>query len=225
MTTCVPEIDAAPSTQADDRERMLIERLRLIAAGNDAAMGAFYDATHTMVYALARRVLGDATDAEEVTLDVYMQVWRSAARYNPRRGTVAGWLLMMARSRAIDRRRASGKPHTMWQLFENDVLVVDLVAPGVDPEEEALAGAERTRIRSAMQALTFEQRLAIHLSFFRGLTHRELADHLGEPLGTIKTRIRSALRRLRTALDDGVPRDRGAASALASGNYPMLTSR
>ena len=206
MTTCsmVGDVPEAPAfVERTSHDLTLAECLVRIGNGDESAMARFYDETRTKVHSLVCRVLGVATDADEVTLDVYFQVWRTASRYDARRGSVAAWLSMMARSRAIDRLRSAGSPALPPPLSDEDAAFANLAASDPDPEQANLANAERARIRSALRALSPEQRQAIRLAFFRGLTHRELAAHLGEPLGTVKTRIRCALQRLRAALHDG----------------------
>ena len=173
--------------------------LRRISDGDQSAIAALYDESKSMVYGLACRVLRVPSDAEEVTLDVYLQVWRTALSYDPRRGSVVAWLLTIARSRAIDRLRATAGTTSLSDPL-NDRR--EPVAPDLDPEMASLARSERVRIRSALMALSPDQRRAIELAFFRGLTHRELAVHFGVPLGTIKTRIRTGMSKLRDLLDD-----------------------
>jgi RNA polymerase sigma-70 factor, ECF subfamily len=171
--------------------------VRRISQGDQSAIAQLYDETKRMVFSVAFNILRDRRDAEEATLDVYLQVWRTSIAYDARRGTVAAWLLMMARSRAMDRLRARGHvaAASMTEIHDG------LVSVDPNPEQANLAGADRARVRSALRTLSPEQRRAIDLAFFRGLTHRELAEHLGEPLGTVKTRIRAALHKLREALD------------------------
>jgi len=147
---------------------------------------------------LAVRVLRDPADAEEVVLDVYQQVWRSASAFEPSRGTVLGWLIMVTRSRAIDRLRSAGARRARETSIEEKVdLPSDLPAP----ESQSIFAQERRLIRRALEELERDQREAIELAFFRGLTHVEVAEALGAPLGTIKTRIRSGMRKLREALE------------------------
>jgi len=170
--------------------------LRRIAQGDQSAMSTFYDETRTIVFSFACKVLRDWSDAEETTLDVYLQVWRTADTYDAQRGTVPAWLLMMTRSRALDRLRGRGAAATAAPMDVNE----GLVGTEPDPEEVNLAAADRARVRLALRTLSTEQRHAIHLAFFCGFSHRELADHLGEPLGTVKSRIRAAMHKLREAL-------------------------
>lgn len=168
-----------------------------IAGGEQQALAQFYDQTSRLVYSIALRVVGNPADAEEVTLDVYSQVWRSAADYSSQRGTPTAWLIMMARSRALDRVRS----REVRQGRETGLdAVAEARSSGESAEESALMGQMKQRVRSALSLLSAEQRQAIEMAFFGGLSHSELAEKLGEPLGTVKTRIRSGMLRLRQAL-------------------------
>jgi len=168
-----------------------------IAHGRGEAMAKFYDETCHIVYSLARRVLSNPSDAEEVTLDVYTQVWRTAASYRRERGSVFSWLMNLARSRAIDRLRAS-RLRNAAPLVEAQSVPDDQY----DPQDLAELSQRRRIIRQALGQLPREQRTAIELAFYSGLTHSELAEKPGEPLGTVKTRIRSGMLKLRIALGD-----------------------
>jgi RNA polymerase sigma-70 factor (ECF subfamily) len=168
-----------------------------IARGDAAALAALYDGTSALVNGLALRILHDPGAAEEVTLDVYLQVWRQAQRYDAARGAPLAWLLTLARSRAIDRRRAG-----VGRRCESEPLATAMAfaAPGPCPEEDS-AAAERGRlIRRALAGLAVDQRKTIELAYFAGLSHAEIARTLGEPLGTVKTRIRLGMMRLRESL-------------------------
>jgi RNA polymerase sigma-70 factor, ECF subfamily len=173
-----------------------------IAAGDQAALHALYARAHRIVFTLAMRITANRELAEEVTLDVFHDVWRRAARYDAANGTVLGWIMNQARSRAIDRLR-----------FESRKKRSD--AGGAEPPAEAAADPhdvlelreQGAALRAALAALTPGEREAIETTFFGGLTHAEAAARLKQPLGTIKTRIRSALHKLRQALgpDAGEP--------------------
>jgi RNA polymerase sigma-70 factor (ECF subfamily) len=156
-----------------------------------------YDASSRLVYGLALRILGDAGAAEEVTLDVYLQVWRQADRFDATRGRVSTWLMTMARSRAIDKLRA--KPR---ELSESETLEAVAEAPSEIPGPEQSAGLaqQQAQVRKALDTLSEEQRHVIELAFFSGLSQSEIALKLNEPLGTIKTRIRSGMLKLRDLL-------------------------
>ena len=167
------------------------------ARGDQAAFAALYDASRHLVYAIALRILREPADAEEVTLDVYMQVWRTAKDYNDGRGSVGAWIAMLARSRSIDhlRSRASRtrreEPLPEFEQFRS-------ADPG--PERETEASQHRRRVESALQTLPPEQREVIELAFFSGLTHSELAHRLSQPLGTVKTRVRQGMIKIRELL-------------------------
>jgi RNA polymerase sigma-70 factor (ECF subfamily) len=161
--------------------------LQRMAGGNAAALGELYDRFAGLVHGLALRILREPADAEDVVQEVFLQAWRQASRYDRARGTPEGWLCIMARTRALDRvrRRQSRRE---------------------DPEDAAPQGTGTPRreddlaVRKALGGLSADQRAALELAYFEGLTHTEIADRLGEPLGTIKTRIRTGLLRLREAL-------------------------
>lgn len=168
-----------------------------IAQGDQAALASLYDATSQLVYGLVLRILGDAGTSEDVTLEVYLQVWRQAERFDPARGRVLSWLMTMARSRAIDRLRV-----TSQQLARSEPLDVlnEAKSSSPDPEESAQLAQRRARVREALRTLGPEQRRAIELAFFGGLSQNEIALKLNEPLGTVKTRIRSGMLKLREVL-------------------------
>ena len=172
--------------------------LHRIAAGDAGALASLYDQTRALVFGLALRVLGDPCDAEEVASDVYAHVWRNAKSFDPSRGAVSTWLLMLTRSRAIDRlRSATGR----CRGEESEELLVDLPAQGPNPEQVSVLKEKGQRVRAAMEHLNAAQREALELAFFEGLTHSELAERLRQPLGTIKTRIRLAMMKLRGELE------------------------
>ena len=161
-------------------------------------MAEFYDASSRYVFGLALRILGDRESAEEVTLDVYVQVWKQASRYSPERGSVSSWLLNMARSRAIDRLRSKGRRQRQQEG------PLDAAGEAADraptPEESSLASERRRAVQSALAALQEPQREAIELVYFSGFSHSQIAERLGEPLGTVKTRIRLGMLHLRDSL-------------------------
>lgn len=170
-----------------------------IAAGNPEALSQLYRETVSLLLGLAVRILGDQHDAEEVVLEVYEQVWRNAKTYDPERSRVLWWLTMMTRSRALDRLRAS-KRRVSVEIALPETF--DAPAADPDPQQQVAYSEERRRIRTAMRELSSEQRQALELAFFSGMSHAEISERLGTPLGTIKSRIRSALRTLRYALEE-----------------------
>ncbi len=170
-----------------------------IAQGDQGSMARLYDDTSQLVYSLAVRMLGNTADAEEVALDVYNQVWRSAERYSRDRGTVFAWIMNMTRSRAIDHIRSRALRNKTSEPIENADLLRDLADT---PDRLSEVNQQRIKIRHAMGQLPPDQRVCIEMAFFSGLSHSELAEKLGEPLGTVKTRIRSGMLKLRSALGD-----------------------
>jgi RNA polymerase sigma-70 factor (ECF subfamily) len=182
------------ATHLEQRWRGHLERIK----GRDpAALQHLYDETSRVLYSLAYRVLNDREDAEEVILDVYQQVWNSADRFDATRGTVLSWLAVVTRNRAIDRVRQSNVRRTRELSSEEPVDALD-TRPA--PEAQSILEQQRRLVRQAMGTLAKEQREAIELAFYSGMSHSEVADALGEPLGTVKTRIRVGMQRLRKAL-------------------------
>ena len=167
------------------------------AQGDQAALAMLYDRTSPQVYGLVFKILDNHEAAEEVTLDVYKQVWRQAHTYDETRGTSGGWLMTLARTRAIDRFRASAGERGRLESLD---AVEFFVSEGETPEED-LAGQQRRRyVQQALALLAPEQRQAIALAYFYGLSQSEIAEKLKLPLGTVKTRIRLGMIKLREAL-------------------------
>ena len=183
------------------------DQITRIAAGDETALAELYDASSRLVYSLALRILSNPSDAEEVTLDVFTQVWRNAGTFESARGTVMAWLVTMARSRAIDRLR-SQKNHPLNAGGEKEMA--DLASLGASPESQTIGEENVQQVRHALDQLPGDQRDAILLSFFNGLSHPEVAEKLGIPLGTVKTRIRLGLSKLREALSSFQLQARGA---------------
>lgn len=180
----------------DDQLGALLVR---IVERESAAFESFYDATLGRVNALVQRIVRDAGLAEEVVEDVFFQVWREAPRFQPTRGRAGAWLLSMARSRAIDALRRRER-HGAEMQVEDDVLAAQ-PDPGRSDPHDLLALARRDRrLQDALAALEPQPRQLLALAFFRGLTHEEVADETGLPLGTVKSTIRRALMALRSAL-------------------------
>ncbi|HET7366625.1 MAG TPA: sigma-70 family RNA polymerase sigma factor [Burkholderiales bacterium] len=167
-----------------------------VAAGDQVALHGLYERAHRVVFTLAMRITGNRETAEEVTLDVFHDVWRHAARYDARNGTVLGWIMNQARSRAIDRvrfeqRKKRTEPETGESL------------PASEPYNghDVLEVKQQSHaVQEALAVLTPAEREAIEAAFFSEMTHAEVAARLNQPLGTVKTRIRSGLHKLRQAL-------------------------
>ena len=171
--------------------------LSRMAQGEGDAVAELYDRHARPVYSLALRILGDVTEAEDVVQEVFSQAWRQASRYNTSRGAVAAWLLMLARSRAIDRLRARrARPKSASDEHAADAIV-DTALP---VDSQVISFEQITRVRAALDELPMLQKLAIELAYFEGFTHAEIAARLEQPLGTVKTRIRLALVKLREVL-------------------------
>ena len=171
--------------------------LARIAVGDQSALAELYDVSSAKVFGLAMKILGDHAAAEETTLDVYTQVWRRISTYNAVLGTPGSWLMTLAKNRAIDRFRSSylerGRHVPLEQAAE---------LPGhEDTPEQYSAGLERQRfVQEALASLSVEQRQAIALAYYWGLSQSEIADQLKLPLGTVKTRVRLGLIKLREVL-------------------------
>jgi RNA polymerase sigma-70 factor (ECF subfamily) len=174
-----------------------VDLIRSVAAGDQLALRALFERTHRIVFTLILRIAGHPQTAEELTLDVFHDVWRRAANYDPRNGTVLGWIANQARSRAIDRVRYDQRKQRVEPLPGEFASV----ASQDDPQTAAELHAESRRLEAALSTLTPEERLAIETAFFSELTYAETSIRLNEPLGTIESRIRSGLEKLRGAFD------------------------
>jgi RNA polymerase sigma-70 factor (ECF subfamily) len=174
-----------------------VRLVQAVAAGDQQALRALYERTHRLVFTLALRISGDRESAEEITLDVFHDVWRRAAKYSPEGGPVLGWIMNQARSRAIDRLRFDQRKKRAPQQPAHREDEIQLAAP----VDEMDAGRRRGLLQEALTALTGDERQAIETAFFSELTYSETAARLNQPLGTVKSRVRSALAKLRKALD------------------------
>jgi RNA polymerase sigma-70 factor (ECF subfamily) len=166
-----------------------------VAAGDQLALHALYEMAHRMVFTLVMRITANRETAEELTVDVFHDVWRRASSYDAANGTVLGWIMNQARSRAIDRLRFESRKR---RNQDGDVQPPAEVA--ADPRDVLELREQGEALRAALAALTPDERQAIEATFFAGLTHAEAAARLNQPLGTIKTRIRSGLHKLRHRL-------------------------
>ena len=190
----------AALTTRGARDQAWAAYLRRCAEGDQAGLAALYDESSRYVYGLALRILRDTADAEEITIDVYAQVWRSAGAFAAQRGSVMSWLVTLTRSRSIDRLRTqSAKLRRKEETLETQFSLQD---DSDTPEESASLAQEKKRIREALNQLSPEQRELLELAYYGGLSHTELAAKLGQPLGTVKTRIRLGMTKLRQLLDE-----------------------
>jgi len=180
-------------------DHALVQRM---AAGDERALGELYDRHGRAAYALACAIVGERADAEEVVVDVFGQAWRAAAQFEPARGSVGGWLATIARTRALDlvrkrgrRSRALGRAASL-----SEGGLASPVAAGDAPDRNAERAEARRLVTRALTDLSAPQRRAIELAYVGGLSQSEIAAQLGEPLGTVKTRIRDGMAKLRTLL-------------------------
>ncbi|WP_153502551.1 ECF RNA polymerase sigma factor SigK [Cumulibacter manganitolerans] len=189
----VSTAEAGPPTDPNERARELLARS---SRGDDAAFAELYDLVSARVYGMALRVVRDPAQAEEVTQETFVDVWRQSARYDASRGSVISWVLTVAHRRAVDRVRSSEAARQRDDAYDvrNRERERDTT---VDAVERSL---DRERVTQAMRGLTDLQRSALELAYFGGYTHSEVAALLDLPLGTAKTRIRDGLIRLRDAL-------------------------
>ena len=191
-----PASPAAADVAASDLD--LVDRIK---RGDAAALDALYERYSSPVYSLVWKILQNPEDAEDVALDVFWQVWRQADRYDPSRGAPPAWIFTVARSRAIDRLRARHRREDRTISFDDPAVNLDPLDEEAGPDQVASFRQTRDVMREAMKTLSDVQREAVELAFFKGLTHVEIAGKLGHPLGTIKTRIRQGLIKLRKTLD------------------------
>ena len=177
----------------------LAELFKRSARGDQQAFAAVYDATAGRVHGLVLRVVRDPAQAEEVTQEAFLEAWRTAARFDPERGSALSWLLTLAHRRAVDRVRSAEAAHRRDATYHDQNRPVEHDSTA----EAATTRIEAQRVRSAMSTLTSAQREALELAYFGGYTHTEVATMLDLPVGTAKTRIRDGLIRLRDALGVG----------------------
>jgi RNA polymerase sigma-70 factor (ECF subfamily) len=186
-----------------EREQRWRAYLGEIARGDSRALTRLYDECAAALLGLARRVLKDDADAEEILIDAFEQVWRIAGTYDPQRGSVWGWLTLLVRSRALDRLRIAASRH-----FRDHISMSENWEPCRQDSLQAhamLFNQERILVQSALRQLPREQREALELAYFSGFTHMEIASSLTLPLGTVKTRIRAGIEKLRACLTEGRP--------------------
>lgn len=189
-----------PRAAATDDAAATLDRALVveIERGSADALERFYDLHGQMVFSLARRIVRQE-DAEEVVQDVFSQVWREARRYQQTRASVVGWLVVITRTRAIDRLRVCQARPDWHPLARLDACPQQRDATRT-PEQATIAADDATRVRNALCSLSAVQRTLLNLAYFEGLTHVEIATQTGTPLGTVKGRLRAAVWTLRSAL-------------------------
>jgi RNA polymerase sigma-70 factor (ECF subfamily) len=164
-----------------------------VAGGDQTALGRLYDRYVATLLALARRMLGDAREAEDLVHDLFLEVWRQAGDYDGARGSVRAWILMRLRSRALDRRKS---PRLARRSSLDDAPIASL-----ESADDPSIAADRSRVRRALGGLPGEQRLVLELSYFEGLSSSEIAERETLPLGTVKSRLAAGMHKLRAALE------------------------
>lgn len=180
-------------------EKAWADLVRAVAAGDQLALHALYERSHRPVFTLAMRLTSNRETAEEVTLDVFHDVWRRAASYDPANGTVLGWIMNQARSRALDRLRFDTRKKRDGRSAAEDAPAAEAAT-----SQDALELKQQNEaLRGALGALSEDERAAIETAFFSELSYAETAARLNAPLGTVKTRIRAGLHKLRQALQGG----------------------
>jgi RNA polymerase sigma-70 factor (ECF subfamily) len=180
-------------SNADD-----VALIRRMADADETALGALYDQWNRSLYSLVLHLLKDADEAEDVVEETFWQAWRKASTYEPARGAVSTWLLTIGRRKALDRLRARKRHREDPILGER--TFADLPSPDPDPVQDVEVKEIREKVRAALLELPAEQREVLELGYFNGLSQSEIADATGQPLGTVKTRMRLAMQKLREPL-------------------------
>lgn len=192
-----PTKNGAKSAARQQTDLRLTALLPAIARGDQEAFASLYDQTQRLVFGLALRILQDQGLAEEVTSDVFMQVWRQAANFEGVRGTPLSWLMTIARTRSIDRLRSSSHLRQESELLD---AVTEHPTDTVSPEKASLYAEQQRLVRTALAQLTADQRVLIEAAYFEGLSQSELAERFALPLGTVKTRVRAGMLLLKNHL-------------------------
>lgn len=176
-----------------------LDLLERITESDTDALAALYDRYGRRVFALAARILNDPISSEEITQDVFLSIWRRGASYNAAKGKFTTWLFGIAHNRTIDELRKRRRDKSRYSDDIDDHL--DIAANSISPDDSAVVQSEYAMVREVLDTLPPPQRTVIVLSYFHGLTQVEIAEKLDQPLGTVKTRMRLGLKKLRTALD------------------------
>jgi RNA polymerase sigma-70 factor (ECF subfamily) len=185
------------SRETSTRDRDWAALIKRVADGDQSALTTLYDSTSRLVFGLVLRVVNDRSTAEEVLLDVYTQVWRQASTYDSQRGAPLAWLMTIARTRGIDRLRSGKLEHQNRESLDS---IGEITSSTASPEADSVTAERRQLVRKALESLSAEQREVIELAYYSGLSHSEIALKLGQPLGTVKTRTRLGMMKLRDML-------------------------
>jgi RNA polymerase sigma-70 factor, ECF subfamily len=180
-------------SNADD-----VALIRRMVDADETALGALYDRWVRSLYSLVLHLLKDPDEAEDVVEETFWQAWRKASSYEPSKGAVSTWLLTIGRRKALDRIRA--KKRHKEDPIGRDRTFEDLPSPALDPSQDMEGSELREHVRAALKELPSEQREVLELGYFKGMSQTEIADATGQPLGTVKTRMRLAMQKLREPL-------------------------
>jgi len=209
-------VSRVPSTTVDERRQRAEQDAVLVSAlasGEVGALEQLYDRYSALVFSVALRVLHDHAIAEDVTQEVFLRIWRQPGSFDPARGKFISWISSVARNRALDEQRRLSRRRRAEDQDEDPVADLPADGRGDDPAGAAVLAEERRRVRAAMTGLPPAQRRVIELAYFGGLTQTEIAERTGDPLGTIKTRVRLGMRKLRETLADLVDDERSGGNA------------
>lgn len=190
-----PDLSATYPSQASLADARIVARM---AAADEQALASFHDRWCARVEAVVLRIVRDPDDAADVVEEVFWQCWRQAGRFDAARGDVERWIVTIARSRALDRLRARRRQRE--EVVPDETLVPEAASDAPDPASDAEGADRRARVEAALATLPAEQREALELAYFGGYSQSEIAGRTGLPLGTVKTRMRLALQKLRTVL-------------------------
>ena len=177
-----------------------------MVAGDEGALAALYDRYSGMLFAMLVRTLRDPQAAEEILQDLFLQLWRGAARFDAHRGSLPAWLMVIGRNRALSRLRTREHREIPEDI---EAFPANAVPSSVNLEDDAERSLLMEKLRSAMATLPAEQREAVELAYFEGMTQTEIAARTGSPLGTVKSRVRSAMQSLKQAFDERTARQSG----------------
>lgn len=189
------ELSYSSETRSNADDVALIRRM---CDADETALGALYDRWVRSLYSLILQMLKDPDEAEDVVEETFWQAWRKASSYEPSKGAVSTWLLTIGRRKALDRIRA--RRRYKEEPIGRDQTFANLPAPGLDPSEQTEGQELKAHVRAALQELPSEQREVLELGYFKGLSQTEIAEATGQPLGTVKTRMRLAMQKLREPL-------------------------
>jgi RNA polymerase sigma-70 factor (ECF subfamily) len=192
--------EATPLPPPDERQEVDAQLVRRIAQGDKTAMAELYDRFSRPLYATALRVVSDPSEAQDIVHDVFITMWEKAATFQTTRGSAFAWALTLTRNRAIDRVRMRRRRSELLSAAAPADLGYDEASTGAATTDSAAQGDDARAIRAAVATLPPDQKRALELAFFSGLTQQQIAEKLSEPLGTVKARIRRALLKLRDSL-------------------------